>query len=278
MTGITRPVGGPIPNPNRDEVLLVQRLLNQHRPPPLCPIAVDGLVGPETGGAIWEFQQRVVKSIRADGRVDPGGPTFRALSRPATAPVRPPAGPPAGPPSGLVTVVFKNWGKQPTGVMGLPGADVKTTATRYESTVTVSGGSNGTFHGSIYPDNMNVKGRLKDGTYDIYLGFHHSGTPTPADLVPRTNGFRAVLIVNANGTVPVVSNNPAKMTSSEIHIHNGYYTWKPEVPMSEGCLILAPDDWKPFITLFLNAFPDLADWTAGGGRLGKKVGVVTVTP
>ncbi len=274
MTGITRPVGGPIPNPNRDEVALVQRLLNQHRPPPLRPIAEDGLVGPETEGAIREFQQRVVKSIRPDGRVDPGGPTFQALCRPATAPVRPPPGRPAG----LVTVVFKNGGKQPTGVTGLPGAGNKTTATRYESTVTVSGGLAGTFHGSIYPDNMNVKGRLRDGTYDIYLGFHHDGTPTPADLVPRTNNFRAVLIVNANGTVPVVSNDPSKTTSSCIHIHNGYYTWNPAVPMSEGCLILAPDDWTAFITLFLNAYPNLADWTAGGGRLGKKIGVVTVKP
>src|SRR5262245_18176276 len=100
MTGITRPVGGPIPNPNRDEVLLVQRLLNQHRPPPPRPIAEDGLVGPGTEGAIWEVQQRGVKSIRPDGRVDPGGPTFRPLPSPATAPVRPPA----GRPSGLVTV------------------------------------------------------------------------------------------------------------------------------------------------------------------------------
>jgi hypothetical protein len=46
--------------------------------------------------------------------------------------------------------------------------------------------------------------------------------------------------------------------------------------MSEGCLILHPSDWSAFITLFLNNFPSLADWTAKGRRLGKRIGTVTV--
>ena len=80
----------------------------------------------------------------------------------------------------------------PTGVNGMPGAANQTTETRYEAVVTVSGGLRGRFKGSIYPDNMNVSGRLLDGTYDVYLGFHKAGHPKEHDLKVRTNGFRAV--------------------------------------------------------------------------------------
>lgn len=80
MAAITRAVGGRIPNPNRSEVLLVQKLLNKHRPPPLRPIAENGIDGTETKAAIEEFQRRVVKMIRPDGQVDPGGKTLAALN------------------------------------------------------------------------------------------------------------------------------------------------------------------------------------------------------
>jgi hypothetical protein len=175
-------------------------------------------------------------------------------------------------------VTFRHQYKQPTGVTGLPGAEITTTATRYESLVTVSGGLSGAFKASIYPDNMDIKGRIKDGTYDIYLGFHKPGTPKQEDLVVRINNFRAVLVVNANGSVPVISNNPGKITSAGIHIHNGYNHWTAAVPMSEGCLILHPADWPNFIKLFLDAFPKLEDWSTDGTRLGKKIGTLRVTP
>jgi hypothetical protein len=253
------------------DVKTVQSLLNRNRPAPLRPIAEDGRIGSETIGAIEEFQRRVVKFPNPDGRVDPGGRTWQALTSGAPTPVPGPVLPKLP-----VTVTFRHGNKQPTGVTGLPGANDKTTATRYESAVLVAGGVTGSFRGSIYPDNLNVKGRLKDGEYDIYLGFHKPGVPKAEDLAARTNGMRAALIVNANGPVPVVSNAATKVTSEAIHIHNGYNTWKAEQPMSEGCLILAPGDWPKFIKLFLDAYPDLADWTAGGGRLGKKIGKVIV--
>jgi hypothetical protein len=85
MSGITLPVGRHVFNPRREEVLLVQRLLNKHRPRPLLPIAEDGVVGPETCGAIDDFQRRVLKMERPDGRVDPGGRTFLALAGEGTA-------------------------------------------------------------------------------------------------------------------------------------------------------------------------------------------------
>lgn len=164
----------------------------------------------------------------------------------------------------------------PTGVCGLPGAANQTTETRYESSVTVSGGLRGYFKGSIYPDNMNVKGRLLDGTYDVYLGFHKAGHPKEHDLKVRTNGFRAVLVVNAGQTVRVSSLSRHKHTSDGIHIHNGYHHWHAAHPMSEGCLTIAPRDWNPFLSMFLNAFPTISDWTSGSSRIGRRIGTVTV--
>ena len=269
MATITQPVGKGVSNRNHGDVLLVQQLLNKHRQSVLPRIGEDGVVGPETIGAIEEFQRRVVKMSYPDGRVDPGGKTIQALSAGGSAPA-------PSLPKGAVHVTFKHGSIYPTGVTGLPGATDKTTNTRYESKVTVSGGVAGSFKGSIYPDNMNVKGRLKDGTYDIYLGFHKDGSPKQEDLVVRTNGCRACLVVNNNGTVPVISNEPTKQTSSYIHVHNGYNTWVASTPMSEGCPLIHPADWPGFIKLFINAYPNIGDWVTGAVRVGKKVGTVTV--
>lgn len=65
---------------NRSDVILVQQLLNQNLPIPLQVLKVDGIVGPRTIFTIEEYQRWKVPSIRADGRVDPGGKTFRALT------------------------------------------------------------------------------------------------------------------------------------------------------------------------------------------------------
>jgi peptidoglycan hydrolase-like protein with peptidoglycan-binding domain len=80
MNKITSPVGRGVGNTNRADVLTVQKLLNQHRRPPLSPIKEDGLVGPKTIAAIEDFQRRVVSLSQPDGRVDPGRTTFQRLS------------------------------------------------------------------------------------------------------------------------------------------------------------------------------------------------------
>ena len=85
MARISRPVGRGVINPDRNDVILVQQLLNRNRQPPLRPIGVDGVVGTDTITAIEEFQHRVVKMRVPDGRVDPGGATFRALCGPTPA-------------------------------------------------------------------------------------------------------------------------------------------------------------------------------------------------
>jgi hypothetical protein len=64
----------------RNDVILVQSLLNDFMQPPARLLAEDGIVGPKTAAAIVDFQKRVVKYRNPDGRVDPGRQTIRALN------------------------------------------------------------------------------------------------------------------------------------------------------------------------------------------------------
>jgi len=63
------------------DVEVVQVLINKHigMITPLRPLGVDGRVGPNTVGAIEEFQRRVLEMAEPDGRVDPHGRTLKAL-------------------------------------------------------------------------------------------------------------------------------------------------------------------------------------------------------
>ncbi len=72
----------------RGDVLTVQKLINQNigSITPLRLLAEDGRIGPMTIGAIEEFQRRVVRLSRPDGRVDPNGKTLKALNRGAGTP------------------------------------------------------------------------------------------------------------------------------------------------------------------------------------------------
>jgi hypothetical protein len=81
MISLSNPVGdGHVPNRHAD-VVAVQRLLNLHAGHLHMPLLKeDGVCGARTIGAIKEFQKRVVKLARPDGRVDPGGRTLAALS------------------------------------------------------------------------------------------------------------------------------------------------------------------------------------------------------
>jgi peptidoglycan hydrolase-like protein with peptidoglycan-binding domain len=62
----------------KEEVRYVQKLLNAWRQENGRPeIQADGLVGPKTIGAIEDFQR--AKTGIVDGRVDPNGPSIKAL-------------------------------------------------------------------------------------------------------------------------------------------------------------------------------------------------------
>lgn len=77
---ISRSVGRNSAN-NKDDVKTVQILLNLNidKLTPLRPLTEDGLVGNQTIGAIEEFQRRIVRMVKPDGRVDPSGTTLRQL-------------------------------------------------------------------------------------------------------------------------------------------------------------------------------------------------------
>lgn len=76
---LTAPVGHHCRN-LADDVRRVQALLNAHGAAP--PLVVDGDCGAATVAAIRKFQQQVVGLANPDGRIDPGGRTWTALTQP----------------------------------------------------------------------------------------------------------------------------------------------------------------------------------------------------
>ncbi|MEP6652616.1 MAG: hypothetical protein ABJA82_04625 [Myxococcales bacterium] len=60
----------------REDVVVVQMLLNEHR---AAKMGVDGNCGPRTIAAIVYFQSGFLK--KPDGRIDPGGLSWRKLLR-----------------------------------------------------------------------------------------------------------------------------------------------------------------------------------------------------
>jgi murein endopeptidase len=67
---------------NHDDVLIVQRLLNRntHIVDSIGRVPEDGNVDDRTRSAIASFQRDIVRLAQPDGRVDPGGRTFRVLT------------------------------------------------------------------------------------------------------------------------------------------------------------------------------------------------------
>ena len=63
------------------DVASVQQLLNEHLPPRVKPLEIDGDAGPLTIDLIARWQRRHGIMSHPDGRIDPGGPTLRALNR-----------------------------------------------------------------------------------------------------------------------------------------------------------------------------------------------------
>lgn len=64
----------------REDVLLIQQLLNRHDLSPLRRIGEDGQIGSPTLDAIRHFQIRYVGMSAPDSRVDPDGRTWRRLN------------------------------------------------------------------------------------------------------------------------------------------------------------------------------------------------------
>jgi len=70
----------------RTDVLMVQQLINNHLPPQVRLLRIDGLCGPLTIAAIEEIQRCYLYMSLPDGRMDPNGRTLRALNEAKTAP------------------------------------------------------------------------------------------------------------------------------------------------------------------------------------------------
>ena len=83
---ISKPVGqGPLARNLPDDVKTIQEALNQvtvkgESGGPMPFLVVDGIKGPKTQAAILKFQQVQVKSIHADGLVEPTGKTILRLN------------------------------------------------------------------------------------------------------------------------------------------------------------------------------------------------------
>jgi hypothetical protein len=264
-----------------NDVTTVQTLLTQVARklgnPAFDPKGIDGKIGrigsqSSTVAAITQFQTLKV-GIRADQRIDANGRTWNTLVAQA-GPVVPVAPLVPAPATGLITLTVQHGGLVPTKTTR-SGNAAATYNGMYESTFTLSGGLTGTFQGSIFPDDMTVKGRVVDGTYPLHIGFHKGGgaaKQTAADLVVRTQGIRAGLLVNARNGVTVKSDNPGKTVSHGINVHNGFSGNRG----SDGCLTLQPSDWSKFVQLFLTAFPNIADWHTIGNNTGKKIGDLVI--
>jgi hypothetical protein len=64
----------------KDDVLTVQRLINNRLPRSLKPLEIDGDCGALTIAAIEDVQSQYLRMNHPDGRVDPEGDTFRFLT------------------------------------------------------------------------------------------------------------------------------------------------------------------------------------------------------
>ena len=266
---------------SRGDVETIQRMLEaaatKLRKPQYNPKGVDGLINriadrSETVKAITAFQKEQVGMMRPDRRVDVNGLTWKTLTRVA-GPLMPK---PSTPAKGLITLTVSHGGLVPKGTTRRRGQIVGSYDGAYESTFVLSGGLSGNFRGSIWPNDMTVKGHLVDGTYPLHIGFHKGGGKAKqksSDLVVRTKGIRAGLLVNARNGVTVQSDEVTKTTSYGINVHNGLSSTKRS---SDGCLNLPPEDWKRFIKLFLDAFPNIDDWHTIGPNTGKKIGNLIV--
>lgn len=273
--GIKSSVGANGANRN-DDTRYVQQLLN--RQPngrySFGKISVDGLVGPQTIGAITNFQRNVVGMSYPDGRVDPGYQTIKYLEKEAGSPVGlPKAGSQEqaqgeSEPLPVLRVDYRHGPRPDKG--------------QYESEASFWGPNSSLLvDGSIYPDDMNTYGRIQDGYYPLWLGFHgrSGGTPDPKrdfKYKPQGGVPTPVLVVNRNQRVPIISDTPGINTSGNIHIHRGWNGNRG----SAGCLTIQPPNWERVQTMLMDMYPNFSDWSGEGGDafLGRQIGTLSVGP
>ncbi|MFK7768058.1 MAG: hypothetical protein AB8B55_12615 [Mariniblastus sp.] len=272
-----------------DDVRVVQTILTKLASSlgnsKINPKGVDGKIArtasqSNTVSAIANFQRQYAGMVNPDRRIDVGGNTWNTMISLAN------GGSPGGgnggspgsgpgnkkPVSGEITMLVRHFDRIPQHSAGV----TPNYNGQFESQFRLSGAINGRFTGSIYPDNMNTHGRIKDGTYPLHIGFHHGGgAPRQgADkLKVGYSGVRPGLLVNMRERVPIISANSGLHTSGGINVHNGNSS---NNRGSNGCLTMSSQDWVKFISLFLNGFPNIEDWHARYTNTGKRIGQLVV--
>ena len=100
FVSIVAAVGKGAPNYPLD-VLAVQEVLNAHLPSGHALLALDGRCGPKTEAAIEAMERFALHTAEPDGRLDPDGPTLKALnaSRKVVRPLDPARGRAPSPPA-----------------------------------------------------------------------------------------------------------------------------------------------------------------------------------
>jgi len=240
------------------------------------PGGIDGKIArvaarSQTVQAITKFQREQVGLSRPDQRIDVAGKTWKKLVQVVGGAVPKPTTP-----ISQVTLTVSHGGLVPTGTTRASGQPTGTYHGPYESSFVLSGGLTGSFRGSIWPNDMTQRGHLIDGSYPLHIGFHKGGKAAKqnaSNLVVKTSGIRAALLVNMRKSVAVSSDKASKKTASGVNIHNGLTSKKRS---SDGCPNILPSDWSRFIRLFLDAYPNINDWHAEYTNTGKKVGTLVV--
>ena len=268
-----------------DDVRLVQSVLKNLAAklgnPGIDPKLIDGKIArtasqSNTVTAITNFQRQYAGMANPDRRIDVGGNTWNtmmSLSNGGAPGGDPGTGPGKKKPAkGLITMSVRHSNRIPHHTAGV----TPNFTGQFESRFTLSGGVTGNFTGSIYPDSMNTHGRIKDGSYPLHIGFHHGGgAPRQgADkLKVGYTGIRPGLLVNMRERVPIISANANLSTSNGINVHNGNSSGNRG---SDGCLTMSSADWKKFITLFINGFPNIDDSHEKYTNTGKRIGQLIV--
>lgn len=140
---------------HRNDVIAIQNALNSvpvTRGGPESPLHADGIAGPKTKQRIVEFQQ--FHFHWADGRVDPRGPTLRALNHVLT---------PSAPPTGVRPL-------SPAEVRSNGAAPVVAAPTR----VVGSTGWVSLESGECWLEHAGGRTRIATGRYPVFAGDHVS--------------------------------------------------------------------------------------------------------
>ena len=225
-----------------NDVRLVQTLLNQnaYRMSPYTPLAVDGMIGPKTIGAIEQFQRNVLRYNNVDGRVDPGYKTIQELSSGARGGMPGPAPTPSPTPGGAPNTGSP---KDPVGNLNLVVTRFQATDKSVIGTMSVNGTNICYTLEEAWRDNQKGHSCVGLGTYTAFLRYTSS----------KSKREWCFQLHDANGR-----------TAIQIHIGN-----KPE--HTEGCVLVGTTYSQDFVGGSTDAYQKLQDFIFGPGFTRQQI-------